>query len=68
MIVAPQDLAASIEEVHAGAGRTSDPLIVVIGCAFVIVQPVLNGEPGGRTCEKDRAHERNIGGPQRAGI
>ena len=51
----PKTLPLRLRKCTAGAGRASDSLIVVIGCAFVIVQPVLDSEPGGRTCEKDRA-------------
>jgi hypothetical protein len=39
--------------VRAGAGRTNDLLIVVIGSVLVVVQPVLDGEPGGGTGEQE---------------
>ena len=42
LVVAAQHLALPVDEVHASASLAGDPLVIVLGRIFVVVQPVLN--------------------------
>ena len=41
-MVAAQHLALSVDEVHACASLAGDPLVIVLGRIFIVVQPVLD--------------------------
>ena len=50
-MVAAQHLALSVDEVHACESLAGDPLVIVLGRIFIVVQPVLDPYPSDWTGE-----------------
>jgi hypothetical protein len=60
IIVATQDFASAIDEMHARAAWADGALIIIFGCVFVVRQLMLHQEFGIRTGVDYRAHRANI--------
>ena len=60
LVAATQHLALPIDEVHASASLAGDPLVIVLGRIFIIVQPVLDLHASDRTSEEQCGHRSNI--------
>ena len=60
IIVAAQDFASAIDEMHTRAAWADGALIIIFGCELVVWQLMLNQEFGVRTGEDYRAHPANI--------
>ena len=59
-VAAAQHLAVPVDEVHASASLAGDPLVIVLGRIFIIVQPVLDLHASVRTGEEQCGHRSNI--------
>ena len=55
-VAVAQHLAVPVDEMHACASLAGDPLVIVLGRIFIVVQPMLDLHPSDRAGEKQCGH------------
>lgn len=54
----------SVEQMHLGAGGAHDPLILVFGNIWIVINLMLDVEPGLRASENEMGHQCNMTAPR----